>query len=286
MGGFAMKCLTFTDIVNYLKQTQNMKKKEAIEQHLQTCSKCRKMIEEFEKIRKLKMMENGNKTDSCFDEIDLIEYLEARHNVKTHQKYYAHLSQCNYCLDRLIVLESMLNELKNEGLIPVQKSFGEKIAELIVTGKTKIKENLSGFRKWLPSPAPAYRWGGVAFLVLLISLTVFQLLQEDKAPMTTRESTFENEIQLRSPKNRSIVTNLSRLNFEWSAVQKVSAYNFVLIDINGMIIWEKKTNRSELRLPDDIQLQSSMTYFWQVKACIDFGITIQSEMSNFIYNHQ
>ena len=77
-----MNCLKFSDVINHQSQKQN----QPIEDHLKTCSKCREKVEEFEKLStflKIKgTIRSDPKTDFCFDDMHLLEYIEAKQDKK------------------------------------------------------------------------------------------------------------------------------------------------------------------------------------------------------------
>lgn len=280
-----MNCLKFSELITY--QNQELGHSQSVERHLETCSDCRKKLQDIEKLAALLKMNSSFKpaqhSSECYNDFQLLDVIEAKSNNKIRKEYYSHVSQCDFCLDRLVALEDMLHELKCEGLIPSQKILWERIIEVVATGHSKIKKRLNGVWKVLGSPSPVYRWAGVAVVIFAVSFGLWQTLKNDRIPFTTRESRLENQIILLSPENRSVITKPTRLEFEWSGIEKTTLYNFVLLDENGSIIWEKKTDHTKLILPNDIQLQPSMIYFWQVEAVMDFGIAIQSEMANFVF---
>ncbi|MBC8185301.1 hypothetical protein H8E88_29760 [candidate division KSB1 bacterium] len=279
-----MKHLTFYDLVSYQQKKQN----QPFEDHLKTCLKCRKKVEEFEKLSTfLKMsgaVRSGPKSNSCFDDLHLLEYLEARQDKKIQKAYLAHLSQCDSCLSRLIAIEGMLNELKIEGLVPTSETFWGKIGSIIEVVTSKIKKKFGITWGKVHSPRPVYKWAIMAAIIIVICLVVPQQLKENNDPLTTRETTVENNIRLFSPENKSIIRKSSQLEFKWTEIKKITSYNFLLLDENGNIIYEVSTEQTTLKLPGNIILRPSITYFWQVEAVLDFGNSIQSEMAKFIYH--
>jgi len=72
-----------------------------------------------------------------------------------------------------------------------------------------------------------------------------------------------------------------RPEFEWAGPADVSYYLIQLFDSNSDIIWEEKTIRTMLELPQDIQLHPSEKYFWQVEAFFEGGGSVISDFANF-----
>ncbi len=278
-----MKCLKFSDVINYQQQKQN----QPIEYHLKTCSKCRNKVEDFERLSTILKLNgafrSGPKTDSCFDDMQLVEYIETKAGKGIQKEFLIHLSQCDYCLNRLISLEDMLSELKIEGLIPTSETFWGKIGSIIEGVTNKIKEYFEIIWGKIGSPSPVYKWASMVAIIIVICLVVPQQLKENNHPLNTRETNIDNNIRLFSPENKSIIKKSSQLEFKWSPIKKIASYNFLLLDEYGNIIWEESTDQTTLKLPDNIMLHPSITYFWQVEVLLDFGTSIQSEMANFIY---
>ena len=224
-------------------------------------------------------------TTGCYDDAGLLSYLEGKISFRSRKEYHFHLSQCEFCLGRVVAFDGLVHELRSEGLIPSEQGFLEKIRETVSSGTNTASDKLRKLGDILGSPKPIYRWTGAALVVLLIGLVLYQPVNDEQAPLITRESTSEFQIHLVTPANKSVV-DIRQPEFTWTAPENVSSYNFLLLNSNGGIIWEKRTSQNELILPPEMKLQSSMMYFWQVEGIYELGESILSDMKSFTYKSE
>ncbi len=130
---------------------------------------------------------------------------------------------------------------------------------------------------------PAYRWAGIILIIIVLS---FSLMLQDKFVndgLITREPNInQTQVELNSPTNGSSIGS-GTCEFEWKGSEYFSSYTLLILDSGGNIVREKKTDQTKLTFLSEIQLQPSMTYFWQVEAFFENGGSVLSEMASFNY---
>jgi len=284
-----MGCLKFSDIIDYHNNTLNEQIKAKIDQHLQSCPDCRKKMEDYAKmhllLKKTQVYTEFPETEKCYDEIIIASYIEGKYKRKEKKKFYKHVTQCDLCLNRLIAVESLLSELKSEGLLTVKGGLWRSLDKLISLYITSIGEKLRSSWQRIMKPRPVYRLAGVMLVLLCISLLVLKPYKLGERPIQTRETdidVIETEIQLLFPANRTTIKT-DKPEFRWTQTSTPSSYHFLLLNSNGDILIEKITSDTRMILPNEIQLQPSMTYFWQVEAYFEQGFSVVSDMIRFTY---
>ncbi len=278
-----MQCLEISDLIAYFNDTLKPGEKDKFENHLQSCQKCSKKLSVYKKFKstlsKNIFYNPAAKSGECYDELQLTQYLFTKSKSKQRKEYHLHLNRCDSCLDKLVTLRTMLGELKTEGLIlPDEKKWAG-----FKTVFETIKTKLTSFWDLFLIPRPVYRFAGLFVSVVVVGLVLQQTFRANKVPQTSRDSRIQSQIQLISPAHESLVSDSSSPEFEWSGNDQSYSYNFILLDSQGEIIWEEKTKDNKLKLPENIQLQSSMTYFWQVETFVDYGTSFMSDISRFTY---
>ncbi len=278
-----MPCLSFSELIDQKKQFENQK----ISAHLQTCPKCREKIENLKNLQSFLQENNSPKfeknTERCYDDSQLVSFIEKRKKSRSTNDFYIHLSQCDSCLNRHVALENMLHEFKKEGLIPKQSGSLDKIYDTLLLITHSAKEKFRAIWSILSAPGPVYRWSGFAVIVIAAGLLLFKPFQNQESPFITRESKLENQIKLIEPQNRTTIFNITELEFKWSEIENITSYNLTLLDSDGTIIWEQKTDQTSLNLPQKVKLETAKTYFWQIEAVFDFNKFILSELTSFTY---
>ena len=281
-----MQCVNLSKLIAYKSGNLNQIKKGKIENHLQSCPKCSKKVKAYENLRTFIRsnisIQQKQETQDCYDDSQILTYIESPTSTKSKKEVQLHLGECEYCLDRLVSLDSLLHELKAEGLIEVNLGLPERIKQTFTSITGSAGEKVRILWDVLVSPKPVYRWAGFALTVLIIGFIIYQPQSKIQSPLITRESTAELQIQLQAPENQSDVEG-QQLKFSWTKVENISTYNFLLLDSNGDIIWEIKTKKNDVTLPKEIKLQSAMTYFWQVEGNYEFGRSTLSDMEYFTF---
>lgn len=282
-----MKCLNYSQIISYQNKLMQREGEQKVQQHLLSCERCQKMLKDYQEISKVLKRSSTyqlpSNTANCYEEEKLLAFLEGGMKMKDQKNLYAHLANCGSCMDRLIALDSFLQELKAEGVLTAEESKAGSAKEFIRNLVDTTQQKLGSFWDSITSIQPAYRWAGIALLIIVVG---FSFVLQDKFinnGLITREPDInQTQIQLIGPNNESIVRS-SPLEFKWKGSEYFASYSFLILDSEGNIIWEKKTNQTRLTLPTEIQLQPSMTYFWQVEAFFENGGSVLSEMASFNY---
>jgi hypothetical protein len=246
-------------------------------------------MEDYTKIRlllkKTQCYTEFPESEECYDDIIIASYLEGQIKRKERKKFYKHVTRCDVCLDRFIAVESLLRELKSEGLLTNKDGLWPRLGKLISLVNTSIEQILRSLWQIIMKPSPVYRWAGVMLVLLFISLLVLKPDNLEEAPIQTRETdndVLKPEIQLLFPANRTII-KVDKPEFRWARKSVSSSYYFLLLNSNGDIVFEKTTPDNRVILPNDIHLQPTMTYFWQVEAYFEQGFSVVSDMISFTY---
>ncbi len=285
-----MECLNLSKLIAYQNQLLNDKEEHNIQQHLSGCVKCTKQVAVYQTfgkfLKRTLPFENQADATECYDEFEIVSFIESRSARKTNSKFYLHLTHCQSCMDMFLALENLLVELKTEGLIPTQTDIKEKVNRFITSIVQTAKNILKSIRDMLVLPVPVYRRVGI--IIIIFSAIIFFLPEQNQNNIrfTTREpeqNRFEGSIQLLYPIDH-ISMNEGSPEFRWEEVTEATKYNILLLDANGDIIWEKQTSLSKFRLPREIKLLPSMMYFWQVEAFFEDGSSIVSGMSGFRFS--
>lgn len=285
-----MKCVNVSNLFAYKNRLVPEGEQRRIEQHIESCFQCKDALENYEKFAKLILTSPPDaelsESPDCLDDFSLLSYLEGEISGKSRKQFYYHFSQCERCTGRVVQLENFLYELRVDGLLPVQGRLKEQakaaVEETIRSAKKKLKP-LSDI-SWLPRPA--YGWVGVAAILIVAGLSLLHNGGPEKMPLTTRERTTTeptSEIKLLTPTNRGVASG-PNLKFRWAGDKDIATFTFTLINSDGDILWEKRTEESEVMLPADLNLRPSSTYFWQVEASLRAGGSLISDMANFIYD--
>jgi len=224
-------------------------------------------------------------SQECYDDITITTHIEGQNTRKERKKFYRHVTRCDVCLDRLMAVDSLLSDLKSEGLLTKKDTLWASLGKLISLNTALIEQKLRSVWQILMKPGPVYRWAAVILVLSFISLLVLKPDYSEEMPIQTRESDSDvigTEIQLLYPANRAII-KIDKPEFQWSQTSINSSFHFLLLNSNGDIVFESNTSDTNMKLPIDIHLQPAMTYFWQVEAHFEQGFSITSDMISFTY---
>jgi hypothetical protein len=282
-----MKCLNDKQLISYQNQLLKKIEQEKVQEHLLLCERCQQMLKDYEAMQEAVKRSFSYRLSydsaDCYEEEELLSFLEGGIKEKAQKKFYAHLAHCHSCVDRLISLDRFLQELKAEGLTATERSKFENAKEFIANGIDTTQQKLGSFWDGMISIQPVYRWAGIILIMVVIS---FSLMFQNKSAddvMNTRETNVNQApVQLDSPANGSLIGR-GGLGFKWKGSKYITSYSLLILDSGGNIIWEKKTDQTKLTLPSQIKLQPSEIYFWQVEAFFENGGSVVSDMASFTY---
>ncbi|MBN2412707.1 hypothetical protein JXQ31_13550 [candidate division KSB1 bacterium] len=283
-----MKCLNIKQIFDYCNRTLIDKENKEIQKHLQECQQCKNKLLLFKRfygsILSTQQIGDSTPTKQCYDENDHIAYLTGHFSGKRKKQYFTHLSQCELCLSKLIIIEEYLHELKSERLIG-KNDIREHIYDFISSHAKDFVTGVKSLFDRLTKPQPGYRWAGLAVIIIVLCMVLVQSDISTFNPFVTRESTEQYivpEIKLISPKNNCTVGN-NNFKFQWQDSPDIKNYVFLLLDSDGHIIMNQKTSKNKLKLPENIKLVPKTNYFWQIEGLTKNGATITSDMFFFKY---
>ena len=278
-----MKCLSLSDCFVYFDPIGDPSLKEKIDNHVHDCSDCREMLFGYEKLtvylRRNLASDNSPDSQNCYDEFQMLTFLEGRTSRSFRSKFLKHQAQCPSCFEQLMALDTLIDELRQEGLLPT--AGGATWIQSVKSRHETLMAKLSGIIPVrIPKPAVALGATVLVFLVVLISYPPNHIL---KKPFTTRESHSQNDqsrITLTYPANGDSI-DPDQLRFLWKQSLNISNFRFVLLDGEGKILYEVETRETAVRLPDELKLNTAMDYFWQVEGKIDTNGSILSDMVTF-----
>lgn len=287
-----MKCLTLSRLIAYQNDLLNKSETEEIKQHLQSCTNCQQRMNEYRKLTKVMQrsspMDKRIDTSNCFDEDQLLSFLEGRSPDGVRGQLYQHSADCPACTDQLIALEAFLHDLKTERLLPTGKGVATKISEILKKTTNAITDRINTAGSIFRIPRPVVHFVGIVLILIVIGVMLDHQQFVSNFPFNTREpasNLTETPLRLLDPTNRSIV-NSDELQFSWTSVTHASSYTILLLNARGDILWEQKTTEVKLTLPKEILLQPSGTYFWQVECLLEQGGSIVSDMTSFSFNNK
>ncbi len=282
-----MNCINLSKLISYHNKELSSKEHKKIGEHIRMCSDCQKKIEKYNNfliLFKKSYKPQQSPTDSkCYDDSDLLGFLEDTHSKKSREAFYVHLMECQKCMDRLISLERVFNELRQEGLLVSDYKMIDKVAEFISSVRFNSEKKLKA--SWaIPKPFRPVYGVVVSFLILFISVTAFMIIDTfDETKIITRDNQFEDiqtEIRIISPIDNSKL-DVQKHEFQWKGAERIIKYKFILLDNRGNIIWEISIKNNKIMLPEKIRLNNNHLYFWQIESFYEDGASLLSPMVSF-----
>ena len=282
-----MKCLNLSELIAYQNRLYEQTEQEKIDHHVQSCPTCQRKINVYDETAKFMHQavpgESKLESEKCYDDVATISYLEGNVKGKIRAEYYEHLNSCESCLNKLIALEGLIHELKEEGFLPESKGLIKWTDKTLISVMAAVKSGSISLRRALVEPRCAYRWLGTAVLLIAVGVLLFRTSEINRSLDNTRDNTVTRHnspiLQLK-PANRS-TAKTNKPEFRWTGPEDVTNYAFVLLNADGDILLEQTTTQTRFELPEDMQLLPNTMYFWQVEAFLKTGDSIVSDMASF-----
>jgi hypothetical protein len=288
MGNRDMKCLNLSEYIAFRKNKLKPREYRAIQEHLKSCSLCQSNFEKYDKFLlsfKKSYQPLKPTTDSgCYDELELTAFIDGKSSKKYREGVFSHLGECATCMEKLLALDGLFSELRQEGMLATDESILDKIRMPI---SSNVLTRIGKIKSWWTTTSilkPAYGWLGLFFVIVAIIATIFGVMNFDESRIITRDNESEitrNQIQIINPGDESII-NMHKNEFRWTGLKEAVSYNLFLLDARGNIIWREKTPDTKIGLPETVQLEGNQLYFWQIEAKFDDGSSVLSAMSSFV----
>lgn len=230
----------------------------------------------------------------CPGPMTVAAYADGKLEGKSRHRFERHLADCNYCLNELAFLVRAEDpgqeyELSSEALARA-RSFAE----------TKVSFTLR----------PAWRWAAAsAATVLLALVTTFELREppavrpsqlpgtgtsekatstepfvyqpSGAAPPSARNAQQTGSVpELIFPPEGALVAR-EKLNFRWHEVQGTTDYEILVVTAEGNLVWQGRTDRTDVQLPDNVTVTARQGYFVWVRANLPEGKAAKSAVVSF-----
>jgi len=115
-----MKCQKFSTLIAYQNGLVDRKTEQHLEEHIRSCPVCQDKVRALENMTKIlgriQPLKTTEETAQCYDDFDIISYIESGLKGKARRAFFLHVAQCELCTNRLLVLERMWHKLEQKGL--------------------------------------------------------------------------------------------------------------------------------------------------------------------------
>ena len=214
----------------------------------------------------------------CLDESRCGRLIDGQLTDKEREAIVRHLADCRNCLDLVA------------GLVELQRHNVDSIPPDLVAAALALAPEQQSIPAYLQ-----YQWqtkvAVAASLFLLVGALVWQYeaILDLKSTYNSSQPTVEERadvrIGARDQERVNIISPIGDANvdpddikFQWSPVDRSVFYQVQLLSDDGDVVWESRTENTNIQLPQDLQLSSAGGYFLWVKAHLSDGKTIKSKV--------
>jgi len=282
-----MNCINLSQFISYQNSKLTPEELREVTEHIETCSVCQKNAKEYEHFllifRQSYQPSYSKDISQCYNDSDLLEFIEGKPSQKSKVTFYNHLLECQSCMDRMLSMHQDFDKLLREGVLTSPETWWDKARRFISGIGVRLTEKLQLL--WTPPKSfkPAYAWVGLILILCISIIAIIAINSSSKTEIITRDNQLDiaqRGVQLVHPQNNSEL-DIDKSEFQWSASGEAVAYNFFLLDDRGNILWETSTKNKRLELPDNISLDNNQLYFWRVEALFEDGTFRLSPMISF-----
>lgn len=232
------------------------------------------------------------RTWRCPDEASLAAYADGQLAGRDKAHVEAHVSDCDFCLGQVACL--------------LRLQDAETLVEVPETLVARARRLAQGKRV---APArPAWRWGAVVAATGCLAVVTVVWLRQPGAvnipspPAAPRvavppadvsppqlPATAAPQVKHRSvrkavpgsampellfPREGSVVA-AEGIEFRWNEVPRSIYYEVRLLTAEGDLVWEGRTEQTQVRIREDLRLAAGQKYYVSVRACLPEGKTVK-----------
>mgnify|MGYP000333047903 CR=1 FL=1 len=194
------------------------------------------------------------------------DYLLDRLKKGEKEKFEKHFFNCPICSEELILRNKIFETIKEKGRdifsdVIIQTHFQPRVSPL------------SRFAYMLRTKRWAYAFLLSFILVLGGGIYISYKLTHPPFLPPSQEILRGKTLSLISPQGE---IQAPPSIFIWEKSDNSAQYVFSVYDERGNILWETKTNKNKIKLPDQVRilLKKGNFYFWEVKVISDQGSVI------------
>jgi len=230
----------------------------------------------------------------CPSEARLAAFADGRLEAAADRAAEAHLAHCGYCAGQLASL------LRLE-----QAEMPSEVGEELLAQARRLAVSPSA-----PSDRPLWRWAAVAATAgfLTMGTTVWMRRSPTPpAPTTPAAAPLRTPVipstpsataavppartvrgaratlaspELLAPREGALV-GVTDVEFRWNGVRHSLHYEVRVTDAEGGLVWEGRTEASQVRLPPEARLNPGEAYFAWVRAYLADGRAVESRVVGF-----
>ena len=213
----------------------------------------------------------------CPDDYDFASYIEGGLSEKEHIGFEQHLSDCDFCLERVGLL-GRAGDREAESRVP----------ELLLARAAKLAKNQDG-DNINPLMRHTRRWAAAAVVVLaigiLMNLESFKQVTPGSIPAGGSLSANRQERsigpyalvpKLISPLENATIDPRTQ-QFVWAAVRDSLYYQIRIVSDEGDLLWQERVVGTQWGLPPELALAVDADYFVRVDAYLTESKSLNSD---------
>ncbi len=216
-------------------------------------------------------------TDTCPQETEYAGLIDGTLPDEERVRLADHLAHCQKCLDLVTCLVRVQDR-------PQDQVPQELLAAALKLGSYSQAMRLPARFQWQTALAAA---AGVILVVGVLFTQYPQLtdvfLRSDLSQPVDSESQSvrvngrgQDRLRILFPE-QGVAIDSSKPEFRWSGVDRSLYYEFQVLSDNGDILWEGRTEETQLQLPPEFKLDRDTSYFIWVRVYLPDGKTIKSK---------
>ncbi len=216
-------------------------------------------------------------TDTCPDETDYAGLIDGTLVDEERARLADHLAHCQKCLDLVTCLVGVQDR-------PQDQVPQELLAAAMKLGSDSQAMRLPARFQWQTSLVAA---AGVILVVGVVftqypRITDVFLGSELSQPAESESQSVrinhrgQDRLSILFPAEGAAI-DPSKAEFRWSGVDQSLYYEFQVLSDNGDILWEGRTEETQLQLPPEFKLDRDTSYFVWVRVYLPDGKTIKSK---------
>jgi len=206
----------------------------------------------------------------CPDDYALASYVEGGLSERDHNNFELHLSDCDFCLERVGLLGRANDTEQVDG-----------VSELLMASSRNLPRDGTHKRNGLRY---APRWATAALVVLTFGLLLnLEPSNQDSPELTSPAIPQQRSVdpyallpQVISPADGSTI-NPTTQQFTWTPIRDSLYYQVRIVSDVGDLVWQERVNGTQWQLPVGISLPGNAEYFVRVDAYLTEAKSFNSD---------